>query len=61
VQVIEELLPLNNIELSLRLPVTVKSVRLEPEGTEISFEQTGTSVHMKLESFTCHRMIGLYF
>jgi len=61
VQVIEELFPLNNIELSLQLPVTVKSVRLEPEGTAIPFVQTGTSVHMKLESFTCHRMIGLYF
>lgn len=60
VEIIEELLPLNDIELTLRIPGHVKCVKLEPEGMEIAFNVIGDAVTVKLDSFTCHQMIAFY-
>jgi hypothetical protein len=57
VEVIEELLPLYNIPLSLRMNEAVKRVTLEPSGREISFKQNGEKIELSIAEFSCHEMV----
>ncbi len=59
--VIEELLPLQQIQVSVKLPEPVREVRLEPEGTPLPFHQTDGIITIKIDSFTCHGMVALYY
>ena len=64
VEVIDELLPLHDVEITLGLE-KVKRVRLEPQGTDLAFESAVEStggvegVRFRVGSFTCHQMIVL--
>jgi hypothetical protein len=57
VEVIEELPPLSNVEIALKL--CAKRARLVPGGTSIELESTATGTHLKIPSFSCHAMIEL--
>lgn len=59
VEVIEDLLPLRDTVVSLKLPKAVKSVRLEPQGKEIPFDAGKEEVKVAVEEFTCHQMVVL--
>ena len=59
IEVIEELLPLNGVEVSLRIPGEVSAVTLEPQGEALPFETVDGAVQLKLDAFTCHQMIVL--
>ncbi|NLB69325.1 MAG: hypothetical protein GX804_06550 [Lentisphaerae bacterium] len=59
VEVIEELLPLYNVDVKVRSPRKVKSVTLEPQGKAIEFSQKGSWVSFKVDEFTCHQMVVL--
>ena len=58
VEVIDELLPLHDVEVTVRLP-GVRSVTLEPQGTGIEFERNEDGVRFGVTSFTCHQIIAL--
>ncbi len=60
-EVIEELLPLRNVEVSLSVPKSVKRVTLEPQGKEIAFANDGGKVKIALDEFTCHQMVVLHY
>ncbi len=58
-EVIEELMPVENIDIELRLEGPVKSVTLEPEGEALDFEQAGGGLKLRLPRLLCHQMIAL--
>ncbi len=57
IEVVEELLPLRNVEIALRLPAPCRRVTLEPEGKEIPIERRGERIIVRLDEVTCHRMV----
>jgi len=61
VEVIEELLPLADIETSVKLDRPVKSVRLVPQGKEIPFETKDGRVRFTVPELLCHQMVELAY
>jgi hypothetical protein len=55
VEVIEDLPPLHDIEVTLRLPV--KSARLVPQDFPLMIETNGNRVTVRLPAFSCHQMV----
>ncbi len=61
VEVIEELLPLCNTQVSLKLDKPIRNITLEPEGKELPFSQNNGRIDIELDSFTCHQMVVLHY
>ncbi len=61
VEVIEELLPLHDIAVAVRTHKEIKTVTLEPQGTEVEFTVADGKVELKVDEFTCHQMIALHY
>jgi hypothetical protein len=59
VEVIEELPPLHDVEIVLRLPHPLKSARLVPQGRALPQEPSGGRTILRVASFSCHQMIEL--
>jgi hypothetical protein len=61
VEVIEDIVPLHNTAVTLRLPKPVKRVYLAPQGTELPFtaDSTGQSVSFTLPLLENHQMVVL--
>jgi len=59
-EVIDELLPVRDVEVTVRVPQPVSRVTLEPQGEDISFEALDGAVHVHLDEFTCHQMVVLH-
>jgi hypothetical protein len=57
VEVIEDLIPLHNIEITLRLGEKAKRVYLAPQGVDLAFEQNEYGVNYTIPSFECHQMV----
>ncbi len=57
VEVIEDLPPLHNSRINLRMPF--KSARLVPEGKILPLENHANSVTLHLPEFSCHQMVEL--
>jgi hypothetical protein len=60
-EIIEELLPLQNSQVTLKVKKTIKNVYLVPEGTELEFTQTGDDVSFTVTEFTGHQMVELRY
>jgi hypothetical protein len=60
IEVIEELLPLSNVEVTLKYPQAVSRVTLEPQDESLPFEQTGPNLKLRVASFICHQMVVLH-
>jgi hypothetical protein len=58
VEVIEELPPLRNAEVTLRLPM-VKTANLAPSGAAVGLERNGDMVTVRIPEFSCHQMVEL--
>jgi hypothetical protein len=58
VEVIEELPPLHNAEVTLRLP-GIKKAMLAPSGAAVELQQNGDAVTIRIPEFSCHQMIEL--
>jgi hypothetical protein len=59
IEVIEELLPLRDVQVTLRLPAAVRSVTVEPDGTSVSFDSGDGVIKFTAPEFSCHQMIVL--
>lgn len=57
IEIIEDLVPLHQIEVKLKLKDSVKKVYLAPSMKELSFEQIGTEVCFRIEKMECHQMV----
>lgn len=61
IEVVEDLVPLNNVSVGVELDAKVKRATLEPQGTEIPFEESAGRVTVTLETLLCHQMIALHY
>lgn len=59
VEVIEELLPLHDIIVNLKLAKPVKTVTQEPQGKKLRFSRSGDNVTLMIDTFRCHQMLVL--
>ncbi|MCC6484340.1 MAG: beta-galactosidase trimerization domain-containing protein [Armatimonadetes bacterium] len=59
VEVIEELLPLHDVDVTLRLPEAIQSVTLQPQGQKLETRAADGKLSVRLDKFTCHQMIEL--
>lgn len=59
IEVIEELLPLRDTRITLKNLPPLKSVTLEPAGTEIPFSQKNETVEFVVKEFACQQMLAL--
>ncbi len=60
-EVIEELLPISDIGITLKLTEKVKSVRLEPEGLELEYSVLKGKLKFNVSRIFHHQMIGVYY
>lgn len=60
-EVIEDLLPLRNTEVALKLPKQIKSATLEPEIGSLPFKIKNGRIILKVEEFICHQMVALHY
>ncbi|MCY9512958.1 beta-galactosidase trimerization domain-containing protein [Paenibacillus apiarius] len=62
VEIIEDIIPLFNIEVEVRLPEQqVKRVYLAPQMTEIGYEATGRGIRYVVPQLECHQMVVLEY
>lgn len=61
VEMIEDLPPLVDIELNLTLPQSIKSITQEPEGSELPFAVNDSTLTIKIDRFSCHKMLALHY
>lgn len=61
VEVIEDITPVHDVAVRLRLPKTIKRVYLAPQRTEIPFTQKDGAVEFKVEEICCHQMVVLEY
>jgi hypothetical protein len=59
VGIIEDLPAIGPFPVEVDAGRAVKSVRLVPEGRELSFSSSGTRLSFELPSFSCHQMVEL--
>jgi hypothetical protein len=59
VEVIEDLPPLNDVEVTLRLPDEVRGARFVPSGEALDLVREGGKVILRVPRFSCHQMIQL--
>lgn len=57
VEIIEDITPVYNISVTLRVKEKIKKVYLAPEMKEISFEQEGERVSYTVDKIECHQMV----
>jgi hypothetical protein len=61
VEIIEDLVPLYDIECSVRVPQKIEGVRLAPSGAEIEYSQDGERVNFTMPKLLCHQMVELTY
>ncbi len=57
IEIIEDLYPVYDIELSVKLPKDVKRVYLAPENKEIPFENNNGNINVRIDKVHCHQMV----
>lgn len=57
IEVIEDIIPIYDIFVKVRIPFDVKRVYLAPQGENIEFEQQGDFVHYTVPKIECHQMV----
>lgn len=58
---IEDVIPLFDVTLTLRVPADVVRASCEPEGQSLDFEQTGHTVRLSVPRIEGHQMVALTF
>ncbi len=61
VEVIEDLHPVHDVQVTVRVPEAVKSARLVPEGRALELKVEGGAAHFAIDKLECHAMIELSF
>ncbi|MBD2867107.1 hypothetical protein [Paenibacillus arenilitoris] len=56
-EIIEDLVPVYDVEVELRLSNTVNNVYLAPQNTPLIFEQRDGTLRYKLPKLVCHQMV----
>ena len=59
IEVIEDILPVLDTNVELKIPEKIKNVYLAPQRKAIDFTQDGDKVKFKVDKFECHQMVVL--
>ena len=59
VEVIEELLPLNEVKVKLRPDFKVKSINLQPQNQPVEWQEVDDAIEFVIDQFICHQMVVL--
>jgi len=57
IEVIEDIVPLYDVDVELRLPEAAKAVYLAPQRTPLAFEQEGGVLRYTVPKLECHQMV----
>jgi len=57
IEIIEDIYPVYNIDLSIKIPTKVKKAYLAPQNVEIPFEEKDGRISIKIEKLDCHQMV----
>ncbi len=60
-EIIEDIVPIHDVEVELKLPKTIKRVYLAPQKEDIEFTQENGKVKFKVNKLECHQMVVLDF
>jgi hypothetical protein len=58
---VQEILPVYNLELVVRDSRKVKKVELQPEGKDLKYRQENGEVLIEIPQLDCHSMVIIYF
>lgn len=58
-EVIEDLVPLYNVEMTVKLPEKITDVYLAPQGLDIPFKQVDEGITFVVPKVNCHQMLVL--
>ena len=58
-EIIEDLIPLHDVALTVKVAEPVRKVTLQPENREIPFDYADGKVSFTIPEFTCHTMAVL--
>lgn len=61
IEVIEDILPVYEVKVSVKVPHTVRKVYLAPQMEEITFKQEGDTVSYTVPKMECHQMVVLQY
>lgn len=61
VEIIEDIVPVFDIENVVQVPEKIKQVYLAPQMTEVAFEQEGSKVTYTVDKVDCHQMVVLAY
>jgi len=61
IEIIEDLIPLRDTQVRLRLPRKVKSARLVPDGGPLAFKTHADGIEFTVPEFTAHQMVELAY
>lgn len=61
VEVIEDIVPLHDVRVRVRLPRRIRRARLVPEDVSVRFEQRDSVVEFTVPDVECHQMIELSY
>ncbi|WP_170311616.1 beta-galactosidase trimerization domain-containing protein [Vallitalea okinawensis] len=60
-EIIEDIYPLYDIEISLKLDHPIKEIRLQPENLSVAFELSDKRLHFHVDRFEGHQLIELKY
>lgn len=58
-EIIEDIIPVHNITVTLKLPQKIKQAYLAPQKTIINFTQNNDEIKFTVDEFECHQMVVL--
>ncbi len=61
VEVIEDIVPVHNVKVSIKVNEKIKKVYLAPQMEELDFKQDSNHVHYNLDTLYCHQMVVLEY
>lgn len=61
IEIIEDILPLYDVDVSVRIPETIEAVLLEPQGEELGFSQEKGLLCYTVPKVECHQMVVLQY
>jgi len=61
IDVIEDVIPLHDIDVCIRVEQSVAAARLVPDDVPVSFEQRNDEVALKIKHINGHQMVELTF
>lgn len=61
IEVIEDILPVYEVKVSVKVPHTVRKVYLAPQMEEITFKREGDTVSYMVPKMECHQMVVLQY